>query len=504
MINLKIVCHLFLCIAVASILISAAISGCTSGPDFKIPEAPKVESYTAEPLPEKTAGAPVAGGAPQRFVSGKDLPDEWWTLFKCQPLDDLIRRALADSPTLAAAQAALQRAQESLTADTGARYPSINGSASVERQRFTSAAFGQSDAKPNTFNLYNASVGISYAFDLFGSLRRQLEALQSRVDYQSFELEAAYLTLSSNIVTTVIRESMLRAQINATQEIVSTQEQQLSVIEKQVQLGSAILPDVLAQRAQLAQTRASLPPLNKHLSQTRHLLAVMVGAFPEEAGELPTFKLDELHLPEEIPVSLPSELIRERPDILASEALLHQASALIGVATASLYPQVTLSGNLGTDAIRAQDLFKNNSIAWSVSGSLLAPLYRGGALEARRRAAIASYDQAIALYREVVLEAFLDVADVLRALDDDSRTLVAQAEAEEAARNTLDITKEQFRLGALNYLSLLNAQRQYQVARLALAQAQAARYADTAALFQALGGGWISSSTKMTGSGGMD
>jgi NodT family efflux transporter outer membrane factor (OMF) lipoprotein len=502
----KITYHMLSRIALAAIIISAAMSGCTSGPDFRAPEPPNVKAYTAEPLPEKTAGAPgVAGGASQRFVNGQDVSDEWWKLFKCKALDNLIRRALADSPTLAAAQAALRQAQENLTAESGARYPSINGSASIERQRFTGAAFGQTGAKPNTFNLYNASVAISYAFDLFGGLRRQLEALQSRVDYRTFELEGTNLALSANIVTTVVKESLLRAQISTIEEIAAIQEQQLKIVEKKFELGANALPDVLAQKTQMARTRAGLPPLQKELSQTRHLLAVLAGTFPEDAGELPIFQLDDLRLPEEIPVSLPSELVHKRPDIRASEALLHQASALIGIATASLYPKVTLTGNLGTDAVRAQDLFKNNSIAWSMGGSLLAPLYRGGTLEAERRAAIASYDQAMALYREVVLEAFLDVADVLRALDDDSRTLAAQAEAEAAARDALDVADKQFRLGAVSYLTLLDAQRQYQESHIALIQAQAARYADTAALFQALGGGWAGGSkqtggTEVTGS----
>jgi NodT family efflux transporter outer membrane factor (OMF) lipoprotein len=474
----------------ALIFFGSAFAGCTVGPDFRVPEAPITSGYTYAVLPGETAGAPGIGGAPQRFISGQDVPAEWWTLFHSEPLDRLIRRAMTDNPSLAAAQAALRQAQENLIAESGARYPSANAGVGAERQRFTGAAFGQTGSKPDTFNLYNASVSVSYAVDAFGSLRRQLEALQSRVDYKSFELEATNLTLSSNIVTAAVKESSLRAQIAATEEIATIQEQQLAVVEKQFQFGSVALPDVLAQKAQLAQTRASLPPLQKQLGQTRHLLAVLVGAFPEEAGELPVFNLDDLHLPEELPVSLPSDLVHQRPDIRASEAMLHEASALIGVATANLYPQITLNGSFGTNATRIQDLFKNNSIVWSIGGSLLEPVFRGGALKAERRAAIAYYDQAMALYRETVLQAFKDVADVLRALDDDSRTLAAQAEAEAASRDSLNITEKRFRFGAVSYLSLINAQRQYQESHIALVQAQAARFADTAALFQALGGGW--------------
>jgi NodT family efflux transporter outer membrane factor (OMF) lipoprotein len=480
----------FLISSAAGVILIQTFSGCTSGPDFRTPEAPEVKGYTTEALPEETAGAPVVNGAPQRFINGQDVPAEWWKVFHSESLDKLIRRAMTDNPTLAAAQAALRQAEENFIAESGGRYPSVYAGVSAGRQRFTGAASGQAGAEPNTFNLFNASVTVSYALDAFGSLRRQLEAFQARVEYQSFELEGTYLALSANIVTAAVREASLRAQIATIEEITAIQERQLELVEKQSQLGASSLPDVLAQRAQLAQTRASLPPIKKQLSQTRHLLAVLVGAFPEEAGGLPVFNLDELHLPEELPVSLPSVLVRQRPDIRASESLLHQASALIGVATANLYPQITLTGSLGSEATRLQDLLKGNGFTWGIGGSLLAPVFRGGALTAEKRAAIASYDQAMGLYRETVLLAFQDVADVLHALDDDSRTLSAQAEAEVAARAALDITDKQFSLGAVSYLALLNAQRQYQESRVALVQAQAARFADTAALFQALGGGW--------------
>jgi NodT family efflux transporter outer membrane factor (OMF) lipoprotein len=492
---------LFSGIAVVPVIAGLIVCSCTVGPDYRTPDAPKVKGYTAEALPDKTAETQGIGGASQRFVTGEDVPAEWWKLFQSESLDKLIRRAMADNPTLAAAQASLRQAQENYIAESGGRYPSINANVSAERQRFSGAAFGQAGTKPNTFNLYNASVSVSYALDAFGSLRRQLEALQSRVDYQTFELEATNLALSANIVTAAVKESSLRLQIATIEDITAIQERQLSVVEKQFQLGSVALPDVLAQRAQLAQTRASLPPLQKQLSLTRHLLAVLVGAFPEEAGELPAFNLNELNLPAELPVSLPSDLVHQRPDIRASEAMLHEASALIGVATANLYPQITLTGSIGTVATRVQDLLKSNSITWSVGGSLLEPVFRGGALTAEKRAAIAYYDQAMGLYRETVLQAFQDVADVLRSLEDDSRTLAAQAEAEAAARNALDVTDKQFRLGAVSYLTLLNAQRQYQESRIALVQTQAARYADTAALFQALGGGWAGHTTQTTGEG---
>jgi NodT family efflux transporter outer membrane factor (OMF) lipoprotein len=271
---------------------------------------------------------------------------------------------------------------------------------------------------------------------------------------------------------------------------VAAQEKQLALVEQQFQFGGVARTDVLAQRTQLAQTRATLAPLEKQLSQNRHLLAVLAGRFPGDAAALPEFGLDELKLPRELPMSLPSELVRQRPDIRASEELLHAASAQVGVATANLYPQITLTGSYGSQATRPENMFHPGTAVWSLAAGAMQPIFRGGELTAKRRAALAAYDQAAEQYRGTVLQAFQNVADVLRALDDDARTLKAQADAEEAARDTLDLARQQFQLGAVSYLSLLNAERQYQQTRISLVQAQSARFADTAALFQALGGGW--------------
>jgi NodT family efflux transporter outer membrane factor (OMF) lipoprotein len=474
---------------VVAALAGMVLTGCMVGPEFHRPEAPKTTSYTTDRLPQETASAPGAGGAAQRFVSGRDIPAEWWTLFHSRELDRLIREALADSPTLAAAQAALRQAQENLTAQTGVvLLPAVDAKASAAREKFSGAGFGQ-PGKGELLTLYNASVDVTYSLDLFGGGRRELEALRSQVDYERFQMEGAHLTLTSNIVTAAVKEASLRAQIQSTLDIVADQDKQLDVVERQFQLGGVSRSDVLAQRAQLAQTRATLPPLQKALAQTRHLLAMLAGRLPGEAV-LPEFFLDNMQLPQELPVSLPSSLVRQRPDVCASEELLHAASAQIGVATANLYPQITLSGSYGSETTNAGNLFGNGTSVWSVGAGLLQPLFHGGELTAKRRAAVAAYDQAVAQYRETVLLAFQNVADVLRALEDDARTLKAQAEAEAAARDTLDLTEKQFNLGAVSYLSLLSAQRQYRLARFLLVQAQATRFADTAALFQALGGGW--------------
>jgi len=474
--------------AVIATVIVVALTGCAVGPDYRAPKTPGTNGYTATALPPETTDAPGVGGAAQRFLSGQDIPGQWWTLFHSEALDRLIRQALADSPTLAAAQARLREAQENRRAQFGALLPSVDANLLAMRQKISGASLDQSGTDFGAFDLYHASVNVSYALDLFGGTRRQLEALQSQIDYQRFQLEGSYLTLTSNIVTTALKEASLRSQLWATREILSTQEKQLAIVENQFQFGGVSGSDVLTQQTQIAQTRATLPPLEKELSQTRHQLAVLAGRLPSEA--LPEFDLNGLQLPQELPVSLPSSLVRQRPDIMASEALLHAASAQVGVATANLYPQITLTGSYGSEANTIGSMFSSSTMIWSLGAGLLQPIFRGGTLTAKRRAAIAAYDQAVAQYRGTVLLAFQNVADVLRALEADARTLRAQADAEASARDTLELTQKQFQLGAVSYLSLLNAERQYQQVRISLVQAQALRFADTAALFQALVGGW--------------
>lgn len=466
------------------------MAGCAVGPDFRTPDAPSVRVYTPDPLPAGTVSAPVGVGEAQRYVEDMDIPGQWWTLFRSGPLDRLIRKGLQDSPTLAAARARLREAEENLRSRGGTVYfPSLDAEFGANRSRTSGATFGQPGSGPSTFTLYNATVSVSYTLDLFGGNRRELEALRAQADYQRFQYQAAFLTLTSNIVTTAVAEASLRARIEATNEIIGMLRKQLELVTNKFEIGGASQPDVLEQRTLLAQTLVTLPPLEKELARVRNQLAVYVGSFPGEGG-LPEFKLEGLALPPDVPVSVPSSLVRNRPDIRASEELLHAACAQVGVATANLYPRITLTGSLGSNAVKIEDLFSNGSAVWGLGAGLLQPLFHGGELTAKRRAAIAAHDQAIAQYREVVLVAFGEVADTLRALETDARTLQAQAEAESSARETLALVEQQYRLGAVNYLSLLVAQRLYHLARISLVQAQAARLADTAALFQAMGGGW--------------
>jgi NodT family efflux transporter outer membrane factor (OMF) lipoprotein len=467
-----------------------ALAGCAVGPDFRSPGAPPANggNYTPEPLPGRTAAAPGAAGAAQDFSIGQDISAQWWQVFQSDALDRLIRAGLTRSPSLAAARAALRQAQEALSAQTGALlYPNLNGQLGVTREM---PQAGTTALPPGSiFTLYNAAANVSYTLDVFGAARRELESLRAAVDYQRFQVEATYLALTANLVTSAIAVSSLRAQLAATREVLAAQEQQLGIIEKQFAAGAIARPTVLVQRTQVAQTRATLPPLEKALALTRHQLSVYAGKLPGEAG-MPEFDLAALRLPTDLPVSLPSALVRQRPDVQASEALLHEASAQIGVATANLYPQITLSGSIGSAALQSSGLFGAGSGFWSIGAGLLQPIFNGGALSARRRAAIAAYDQAAAQYRGTVLTAFQNVADSLRALDLDAATLAAQADVEALARESLALATRQYQLGALSYLVLLDAQRTYQQARVSLVQARGARFADTAALFQALGGGW--------------
>jgi len=470
--------------------LSLCLTGCTVGPDFKSPPAPQTQSYTESDLPEKTVESKGPGGDAQVFLQGKDIPGCWWYLFHSKSLNELIEIALKNSPNLQAAQAAFREGEANLRLALSAIYPSITFQAYPERQRFSGAIFGiQSTTGPITFNLYYASVNASYTLDTFGGIRRQIESSEAQLAYQQFEVEATYLTLTSNIVTTAITEASIRAQIQATEELISAQAGILEITRKKFNLGGASRLDILAQETQLAQTQASLPPLQNSLAKTRHALAVLVGELPSESC-LPSFSLNELHLPKELPVSLPSSLVCQRPDIRAAEALLHSASAQIGVATANMLPQITLTGNVSLLSDVFKTLFDYKSFIWSAMSNLTQPIFQGGALIAKRDAAIAAFEQACFQYQQTVLQAFQNVADTLKALEIDAHQLQIQTAAEEAASKTLGLTETQYKLGAVSYLSLLDADRQYHQARIGRIQAQAARYADTAALFQALGGGW--------------
>jgi len=474
--------------SLALLLGLGVLAGCASAPQVKVSDAdlqPPSASLTALPA---TAAAPVPGGEAQRLSPQTPVSAQWWTLFRSPALDQWVRRALANSPSLVAAQAALQQAQENYNAQVGGlQYPSVTGQVGASRQRASSVSTGVPGG--SLYNLYNASVNVSYTVDLFGANQRALEGQQALVDYQRYQLEAATLSLSANLVTTALREASLRAQLAASQDVLRTQERQLTLLERQLSLGAINQAPVLGQRSLVTQTRATLPALEKSLAQTRNQLAVYAGVAPGD-DSLPVFDLDSLQLPQDLPLTLPSALVRQRPDIRAAEALLYQAAAQVGVAQANLYPQLTLSGSYGTAATKEGNFLGNGFGFWSLASGLTAPLFNGGALDAKRRAAEAAYQQALAQYRSTVLQGFQNVADSLRALEFDAATLQAQVQAQDQAHASLALVRQQYEAGATSSLALLDAQRTEQQARISVVAARAARYADTAALFQALGGGW--------------
>jgi NodT family efflux transporter outer membrane factor (OMF) lipoprotein len=464
------------------------LAGCAVGPDFVSPSAPPFADFTSDARLPATESSAVADGEAQRFLKGRDIPGEWWKVFHSRQLDDLVGAAIAANPSLQAAQATLWQAQENLYAQAGVLLPNVDANSSATRQQFSPATFGQSGS-PSIFNLFQATVNVSYSPDLFGGKRRLIESTAAQAEYQRFELEATYLTLTSNVVTAAIQEVSLRGQIEATEEIIKAETDQLGLIQQQFDLGSVAKTDVLAQESELAQTQATLPTLQKQLAQQRHLLLALTGRFPNQDRRA-ALTLAALHLPTNLPLSLPSRLAEQRPDIRAAQAQLHQASAQIGVAIANRLPQFNLTADYGSSALSSAALFTPASIIWSLAASGTQPILHGGTLLHQQRAAEAAFEASAAQYRNTVLAAFQNVADVLRALQTDAAALKAQERAAQAASESLDLTSSQYRLGSIPYVNLLNAQRTYQQARLNLVQAQAARLADTAALFQALGGGW--------------
>lgn len=470
-----------------------ALTGCAVGPDFKQPAAPTVQGYTKEPLPASVVSADTTGGTGQQFIANMDIPAQWWTVFQSEPLNAVIAQALKTSPDLQSAQAALRAAQEQVAAQRGSFFPTVDGSLAPTRQKVPTTPI-QSDAP--AFNLHTAQLNVSYNLDAFGGNRRQLESLQAQAEQQRFQLEAAYLTLTSNIVAAVVQEASLRAQISATEEVIRMQTKLLDLLQRQYKLGDVALADVMTQNAALAQTQATLPPLNNALSLQRNRLTALAGRFPsDELNE--KFILSELNLPRQLPVSLPSNLVRQRPDVRAAEEQLHAASAAVGVATANMLPQLTLSANLGSSATQLGNLFTGGTGFWALAAGLTQPLFAGGTLLHKKRASQALFEQAAAQYRSTVILAFQNVGDSLRALQFDAETLNAQVRAERAAAQSLAISRTSVQLGAATPQTLLAAQLTYQQAVINLTQAQAARFMDTAALFQALGGGWWNRSDSL-------
>jgi NodT family efflux transporter outer membrane factor (OMF) lipoprotein len=474
------------CIAAFSV---SLIAGCAVGPNFKRPAAPDVNDYTAAPLSTTVAADNVAGGQAQHFANGIDISADWWTLFHSAPLNELIDQSLLNNHDLKAAQAALLVARENVLAQRGAYYPSVAANVSATRQRQSGQIAPALNSNTFLYNLFTPQVSVSYVPDVFGLNRRTVESLQAQEQEFRFQMIATYTTLTANLVVTAIQIGSVQMQIEATQQLVDLNTNVLNILKYQFAKGYASGLDVAAQEAQLAQAAAALPPLVKQLAQLRDQLAVLAGKPPNQASS-ENFELSTLQLPEELPVSLPSALVAQRPDVLQAEANLHDASAKIGIAIANRLPNIVLTANAGSSAAALDQLFTTGTGFWAVGASLTAPIFEGGTLLHQERAAKAAYTQAAEQYRGTVLTALQNVADTLTALEQDAAGLKAAAAAADATKVTLDLAQRQWQDGYANYVALLSAEQAYQQARINLVQAQANRYADSAALFQALGGGW--------------
>lgn len=497
-------------VAVAAVV---SLSGCAVGPDFKRPEAPKAKAYSPATLPTQTASALGEVGAAQHFNTG-DISAQWWTLFQSPQLNALIKKAFEANPSIVSAQAALKQAQENVAAQRGFFFPTVQAGYSPARIKVSGNTSGnapgiQGDGQliaayagtpadqggtapfnaPVIYDFQTAQMTVGFVPDVFGGNMRQVESLQAQAQILRFQYEATYITLASNIVAAAIQEASLRAQIEATHKIIEDNTKSLEILRREMALGYVMRLDVAAQESALAQAELLLPPLEKQLDLTRDLIRALVGNMPDEEIQ-ETFDLSALHLPEELPVSLPSQLVEQRPDVRAAEEAMHSASAQVGVAVAARLPQFSINATAGGNAAHFKEMFWKSGKFFSVVGNVSVPLFTGGTLIHRQHAAEQGLAMAEAQYRSTVITAFQNVADTLHALHADAKALQAAVRANDAAKVTLDVTRRQLQLGAVNYQALLSAEQTYQQAEIALVQAKASRLGDSAALFQALGGGW--------------
>ncbi len=474
----------------ASVVLLLVLAGCTVGPDFVIPAPPAVTAYTSAAT--TPALAPGGGEPPQRLAEGREIPATWWQLFHSPALDKLVREALAGSPSLDVARATLAQAQQAVLAVRGAYYPQLDVAALAERQQGPAFALGLLPSARQglpVFNLYSLGPTVSFSPDVFGLTARHVEQQAALAELQSHQLAAAHLAIAGNAVSQALTIASLRRQIGTVRGILAEDEKNLGLVRDKFSAGKGTRNDLLTAEAQLANDRALLPPLEQQLAAAEDALAVLVGKPPADWTP-PPFDLADFTLPAELPVSLPSALVRQRPDILAAQAQLHASSAAIGVATAQMYPSFPLSASIDTAALSATSLFNQSSLVWTLGGGLTAPIFHGGTLEAQKQEAIDGFQAALATYRQTVLQAFGQVADTLRALGHDAELVEAERHALDAANDALDLQRITYAAGRTDVLRLIDAERGAQRARLGYVRAQAQRYLDSAQLVVAMGGGW--------------
>jgi len=462
------------------------LSGCAVGPDFVASAPPAVAGYLPRLGPPRT-GDPIPG---QKLVEGGDVSNCWWQAFRSPQLNELIERGTAHNPSLQAAEAAVRVAQANAIAQEGALFPVIGANFNPTRQEIPPKALISNAATDATiYSLHTGQLTIAYVADVFGGVRRQVESSEAQAELQAFQREGVYTTLTSNIALAAIQEASLRGQLAATRRIVDLQSELLDILRKQYERGQIAQTDVATQETAVAQAKLLLPPLARQLGQQRNLIAVLTGRFPGDYVE-PPFELASFHLPRQLPMSLPADLVRQRPDIRAAEAAVHAANAQVGVAIANRLPQITLTGNAGSTALAFSQLFSPGTAAWLMAGNVAETVFDAGTLRAREQAAEESWNATAAQYQSTVLTAFQNVADTLRALQSDARAVDAAIAAEQSAARALELVRRQLDRGQVSLPILINAEQAYLQTSLARVQAEAARLSDTVALFQALGGGW--------------
>lgn len=469
---------------VGLLLAFMVLTSCMVGPDFIKPKAPAVERYTQNALPNETM---IADGLMQHFELGAKVNADWWRLFKSTQLNIFVSKALANNLTLQSAQANLRQSQANLQAGYGVFFPQVDAGFTSVRQQFSPARFGNNSAS-TIFNLYTFSTTVSYTLDVFGGERRNVESLEAQKDLQRYTEQGTYLTLTGNIINAVIAKAAYQAEVETTEQWLALLQKQIKLTETQVSAGTVSYQAVVSLRSQLALVAATLPALKQKLNQTEHLQANLVGLTPAD-WQSPTIKLADLTLPLNLPVSLPSELVHQRPDILAAEAQLHSDSAKIGVATAGLFPNISLSGSFGYNNQSLLDLFMSKGNIWSMAANFAQPLFHGGTLWFGRKAAIATHEKSLAIYQQTVVSAFTQVADALSALQHDAEMVAAQKQSLEAADDALRLVTANYQAGLVNTQQVLIIESQRLQAKLAYLSALAQRYQDTVAFFVALGGG---------------
>jgi len=464
----------------AALGLAPVLAGCKVGPSFERPDPPTTARYTSQKLQVESSSLD------QQIALGASLDREWWHLFQSDAIDTVVKRALEGNRTLVAANATLAQANEMARAQSGSLYPELNMTAGLGRQKYGAQFFGTFQKLP-PFTYYALGPTVSYALDYTGGTARSVEQQFAQAEYQKQQLNAAYLMVSGNAVLECLRIALLQGEIATVEAILEEDRENRKLVQVAFEAGSVSRTDVVSAESQLASDATLLPPLRQQLSEARHALAIVMGQFPgDEAPH--EFDLSKVTLPRNLPVSLPSELVHNRPDILASEARLHAATAAVGVATSNLYPHIVLTGSLTLQSTILGRLFEGQNNAYNGIGSLTAPVFDGGALRAQKRAAVDAMQASAANYQQTVLSAFGQVADSLEALDHDAEQLEAQAHAQDAARENVDLTRKSYNEGNVGVLQVLDAERLYQNARLGFVRAQAQRYMDTVQLFLALGG----------------